>query len=94
MYECHICKVLVCETMVSDSSVVKSRLDYDNVLTSVGELGLWHWLFLLLLVPPALLPGVVLVLIKFMTSEIGILKLSFMILSNQKFLSSGCPYDQ
>ena len=81
MYECHICKVrLVCETMASDSSVVKSRLDYDNVLTSVGELGLWHWLFLLLLVPPALLPGVVLVVIKFMTSEIGILKLSFMIL--------------
>ena len=31
--------------------------DYDAILASVGELGLWHWLVLLALVPPALLPG-------------------------------------
>ena len=31
--------------------------DYDTILASVGELGLWHWLVLLSLVPPALLPG-------------------------------------
>ena len=31
--------------------------DYDSLLASVGELGAWHWLVLLCLVPPALLPG-------------------------------------
>ena len=31
--------------------------DYDSRLAEVGELGLWHWLVLLCLVPPALLPG-------------------------------------
>ena len=31
--------------------------DYDAILASVGELGLWHWLVLLSLIPPALLPG-------------------------------------
>lgn len=31
--------------------------DYDTTLAQVGELGLWHWLVLLSLVPPALLPG-------------------------------------
>ena len=31
--------------------------DYDRTLAEVGELGLWHWLVLLCLVPPALLPG-------------------------------------
>ena len=31
--------------------------DYDATLVQVGDLGLWHWLVLLALVPPALLPG-------------------------------------
>ena len=31
--------------------------DYDSLLSSVGPLGPWHWLVLLALVPPALLPG-------------------------------------
>ena len=31
--------------------------DYDTTLAQVGDLGLWHWLVLLVLVPPALLPG-------------------------------------
>ena len=32
-------------------------MDYDARLASVGELGTWHWLVLLLLIPAALLPG-------------------------------------
>ena len=35
----------------------RPRVDYDTILASVGDLGLWHWLVLLCLVPPALLPG-------------------------------------
>ena len=33
------------------------RLDYDTILASVGDLGPWHWMVLLTLIPPALLPG-------------------------------------
>jgi OCT family organic cation transporter-like MFS transporter 4/5 len=32
-------------------------MDYDARLSSVGELGPWHWLVLVLLIPAALLPG-------------------------------------
>ena len=31
--------------------------DYDTILDSLGSLGPWHWLVLLSLIPPALLPG-------------------------------------
>ena len=41
-------------TMVTVEVVTR---DYDAILASVGELGLWHWLVLLSLIPPALLPG-------------------------------------
>ena len=34
-----------------------SHQDYDSLLSSVGPLGPWHWLVLLALLPPALLPG-------------------------------------
>lgn len=33
------------------------RKDFDTILSSVGELGPWHWMVLTLLIPPALLPG-------------------------------------
>ena len=33
------------------------RMDYDTSLASVGELGLWHCMVLVLLIPSALLPG-------------------------------------
>ena len=31
--------------------------DYDSLLLQLGDLGPWHWLVLVVLVPPALLPG-------------------------------------
>ena len=40
---------------MSNTEIV--RLDYDTILTSVGDLGPWQWLVLLSLIPPALLPG-------------------------------------
>ena len=40
---------------MSNTEVV--RLDYDSILTTVGDLGPWQWMVLLSLIPPALLPG-------------------------------------